>query len=206
MRARQEREREFRRECIIEATKQLLKEKTFNSITIDDIAIRSDFAKASIYQYFKNKDELMSEVFSKVLEMQCNLIEEKCLSQSDPVRALRNYLKLELEFICLYPWGPQVRLSIPYKEFHADNHLIDLYNKKKKLVAGILQRGQAEGIFIVADPEVLSNMIITASSGFADHFLSANRSADLQSPVIEIFISTIINGMTRGSSNESNRS
>lgn len=197
MRVRQEREREYRRECIVEATKQLLKEKFFNSITIDDIAIRSDFAKGSIYQYFKNKDELMSEVFSGVLETQCNLIEQNCLTQSDPVLALRNYLKLELEFICLYPWGPEVRASIPYKVFHAENHLIDVFNKKKKLIADILQRGQAEGIFIIADLEVLSNMIISASSGFADHLVYSSRSIDLQCPEIEMFISIIIKGITR---------
>jgi len=204
LRPRQERERESRRESIIEATEQLLNEKTFESITMDDIAMKSDFAKASIYQYFKNKDELMSEVFSKVLEAQCCLIKEKCLSQTDPVQAMRHYIKLELDFVRLNPWSPQVAATIPFEGFNAENRLIALYNQKKKLIADIIQRGQTEGTFIVSDLVVLTNMIICASTGFAN-YLSTHMSADSQSPVIEMLISIIIKGMTRGSSNESNR-
>ncbi len=203
MRARQERERESRRESIIEATQQLLNEKTFESITMDDIALKSDFAKASIYQYFKNKDELMSGVFSKSLEMQCYLIEDKCISQTDPVQAMRNYILLEFDFIRLNPWMPKVTATIPFIGFNAENCLIELYNKKKILIASIIERGQIEGSFIVSDLVVLTNMILGVSAGFAN-YISTHISADLQSPVIEMLVSTIFKGMTRGSSNESN--
>lgn len=201
MRARQERERQWRRESIIEAAEQLLNEKIFESITMDDIAMKSDFAKASIYQYFKNKDELMSEVFSKVLEMQCNLIKEKCLSLTDPEQAIRNYIMIEFDYIRLYPWAPKVTAAIPFV-FSAENRLIALYNQKKKLITDVIQRGQTEGTFIVSDLVVLTNMILCAGTGFAN-YLSTYISADLQIPVIEMLISTIIKGMTRGSSNES---
>ncbi|WP_158408383.1 TetR/AcrR family transcriptional regulator [Desulfosporosinus fructosivorans] len=203
MRVRQKRERESRRESIIVATQQLLNEKTFESITMDDIALKSDFAKASIYQYFKNKDELMSEVFSKSLEMQCYLIEDKCISQRDPVQAMRNYILLEFDFIHLNPWMPKVSATIPFIGFNAENRLIELYNKKKILITSIIERGQIEGSFIVSDLVVLTNMILGVSAGFAN-YLATHISADLQSPVIEILVSTIIKGMTRGSSNESN--
>ncbi len=197
MRARHERERESRRESIIEATEQLLNEKTFESITMDDIAIKSDFAKASIYQYFKNKDELMSEVFSKSLEMQCYLIEEQCLSQTDPVQALRNYIKLEFDFIRLNPWTLRVTATIPFSGFIAENRLTVLYDQKKKLIAAILQRGQTEGTFIVSDLVVLTNMILCAGAGFAN-YLTTHISAGLQSPVFEMLVSTIIKGITKG--------
>ncbi|MHB8076793.1 TetR/AcrR family transcriptional regulator [Desulfosporosinus fructosivorans] len=203
MRIRQKRERESRRESIIVATQQLLNEKTFEAITMDDIALKSDFAKASIYQYFKNKDELMSEVFSKSLEMQCYLIEDKCIAQTDPVQAMRNYILLEFDFIHLNPWMPKVTATIPFIGFNAENRLIELYNKKKILIASIIERGQIEGSFIVSDLVVLTNMILGVSAGFAN-YLSTHISADLQSPVIEMLVSTIIKGMTRGSSNESN--
>lgn len=198
MRARHERERESRRESIIEATKQLLNEKTFESITMDDIAISSDFAKASIYQYFKNKDELMSEVFSKALKMQCYLIEKKCLSQTDSVQAMRNYIKLEFDFICQNPWMPKITATVTSIDFNAENRLVALYDQKKKLIATIIRRGQTEGTFIKSDLVVLTNMILCVSKGFAN-YLSTHISADLQSPVIEMFISTIIKGITKGS-------
>lgn len=197
LRARQERERALRQESIIEATEQLLNEKTFESITMDDIAMKSDFAKSSIYQYFKNKDELMSEVFSKALETQCYLIEEKCLSQTDSVQAMRHCIKLEFDFIRLNPWMPKVMATASSTGFNAENRLVALYDQKKKLIADIILRGQTEGTFIMSDLVVFTNMIICAGTGFAS-YLSTHTSADLQSPVIEMFVSTIIKGMTKG--------
>ncbi len=197
MRARHERERESRRESIIEATEQLLNEKTYESITMDDIAINSDFAKASIYQYFKNKDELMSEVFSKALETQCYLIKEKCLSQKDSVQALRNYIELEIDFIRLYPWSPKVHATIPFIDFSEENRLVALYDQKKKLITAIIQRGQTEGTFIMSDLVVLTNMILCVSAGFAN-YLTTHISAGLQNPVIKMLVSTIIKGITKG--------
>ncbi|AEG59718.1 TetR/AcrR family transcriptional regulator [Desulforamulus ruminis] len=205
MRARVEREREFRRESIIKATEELLNEKAFESITMDDIAEKSDFAKASIYQYFKNKDELMSEVFSKCMETQCNSIKERCLSLTAPEQAIRNYIMIEFEFIHQHPWVPKVSATIPFEGFNAESRLIDLYNQKKRLLAAIIQRGQAEGTFIESDLVVLTNMILSVSIGFVS-YISTHMSADLKSPVTEMMISTITKGMTRGSSNESNRS
>jgi AcrR family transcriptional regulator len=196
MRPRLEREREFRRESIIEATEQLLNEKTFESITMDDIAIRSDFAKASIYQYFKNKEELIIKVFCRILEMKCRLIEEKCLSQADPVQAVRNYIKLEFEFIDRHPWGPKVAATFPFKDYHAESCLLPLYDQKKKLIASIIRRGQTEGAFSMSDPEVLTNMILYACVGFANH-LSAHISPDLRNPEMEMFISTIMKGIAK---------
>ncbi|MFZ5645109.1 MAG: TetR/AcrR family transcriptional regulator [Bacillota bacterium] len=196
MRARLERERESRRESIIDATEQLLNEKTFESITIEDIAIRSDFSKASIYQYFKNKEELIIKVFSRILEIKCRLIEEKCLSHTDPVQAMRNYIKLEFEFIRRYPWSPKVAATFPFRDYHTED-LAVLYDQKKKLIAGIIQRGQTEGTFIMSDLDVLTNMILSASVGFVNYF-STLMSSDLQSPEIDMFISTIIKGITKG--------
>lgn len=197
MRARQERERNSRRESIIKATEQLLNDKTFDSITMDDIAMKSDFAKASIYQYFKNKDELMSAVFCKTLETQCCLIEKKCLSQTDPVQAMKNYIKLEFEFIRLNPWIPKVSATVSSIGFNDENHSGVLYDRKKKLIADIIRQGQNEGEFIMSDLVVLTNMILCVSSGFAS-YLSTHISSDLQDPVIEIFVSTIIKGMNKG--------
>jgi AcrR family transcriptional regulator len=182
---------------IIDATEQLLSEKSFESITMDDIAEKSDFAKASIYQYFKNKDDLMSEVFSKVLETQCRLIKEKCLSQSDSLQALRNYIRLELDYISLNPWISKVTAAIPSIHFQADHHLVDLYAQKKDLIAAIIHQGQTEGTFIPSDRIVTANMILAVSAGFASYLLTHTQ-PDSQEPVIDMLISIIIKGMTEG--------
>jgi len=136
--------------------------------------------------------------------MKCRLIEEKCLSQTDPVQAIRDYIKIEFKFIRRYPWGPKVIATFPFRDYHAESSLFalyDLYDQKKMLIAGIIQRGQTEGTFIMTDLDVLTNMILSVSGGFANYF-STFISSDLQSPEIEMFISTIIKGITKGSNDE----
>jgi hypothetical protein len=49
----------------------------------------------------------------------------------------------------------------------------------------------------MSDLVVFTNMIICVGPGFAS-YLSTHTSADLQSPVMEMFVSTIIKGMTKG--------
>ncbi|MDR3288916.1 MAG: TetR/AcrR family transcriptional regulator [Peptococcaceae bacterium] len=197
MRPRLEQEREYRREMIINATERLLKEKDFESITMEDIAGVSDFCKASIYQYFKNKEELILAVFARIMDAEYALIEEKCSSQTDPVQAIRNYICLEFEFFYQRPWSAKIILNFPFRDFHPENSSLPLkYAQKKKLIAAIIQRGQREGKFITADTQALTNMILTISKGFAT-YLSAVFTADIKSPEIEMFISMIIKGITK---------
>lgn len=202
MKPRLEREREFRREYIIEATEKLLNEKTFAAITMDDIAAAAGFAKASIYQYFNNKEELLIGVFLKILKISCQLIEERCLSQEDPVQALRNYLMLDFELTHRYSWLLKIVATLPLKEY-AEKSLLNEYDHKKKLIADLIRRGQAKGVFIICDPEALTNMIVSASQGFAAYFFAtADLNIDnIKDPEIEMFISTIIKGISKESKN-----
>ena len=52
----------FHRENIIQAAEQLFMEKGIDSTTVDEIAKASDYSKATLYVYFKNKDEIVSSI------------------------------------------------------------------------------------------------------------------------------------------------
>jgi len=206
MKPRLEREREFRREYIIEATEKLLNEKTFEAITMDDIATASGFAKATIYQYFKNKEELLIGVFSRILKLECRLIEEKCLPQADPVQAMQNYLMLEFDFVNQYSWLLKVIANVPLKSY-AESSLTNEYEHKKELVAGIIRRGQQEGAFMIYDLGIMTDMILLISQGFAAYFstmfsLSKGNVNNIEStinPEIELFIFHVMKGIRRES-------
>ena len=55
---RKSREKDLRRQQIQEAAKELFLLKGFNSTTMEDIAKKAELSPATIYLYFKNKDEL----------------------------------------------------------------------------------------------------------------------------------------------------
>jgi TetR/AcrR family transcriptional regulator len=56
---RKEREREARRNAILDATEQVVKGKGFATATMDDIAKAAELAKGTVYLYYKSKEELM---------------------------------------------------------------------------------------------------------------------------------------------------
>ncbi|MBU0558122.1 MAG: TetR/AcrR family transcriptional regulator [Bacteroidetes bacterium] len=55
---RKEREREFKRNEIIEAAVSIFASKGYEHTTLDEIAEAAEFGKGTIYNYFKNKEEL----------------------------------------------------------------------------------------------------------------------------------------------------
>lgn len=82
---RKERETEFRRKTIVEAAREVFSEKGYNGTTIDNVAAKSEFAKATLYKFFKNKEELYLSVVEDVFR-EINDIAEKAMQEDLPVR------------------------------------------------------------------------------------------------------------------------
>lgn len=62
LRERKEREKQLRRQQIQDAAKKLFMIKGFTSATMEDIAQECELSVATIYQYFKNKEELYASL------------------------------------------------------------------------------------------------------------------------------------------------
>ncbi len=56
---RKERERNRRRNEIIDASEKLLFSMGFDSVTMDDIARETELARGTLYLYFKNRDDIL---------------------------------------------------------------------------------------------------------------------------------------------------
>ena len=55
---RREREKEQRRNDILDAAEQMFFEKGYNATKMDDVAEKAELSKGTLYLYFKNKEEL----------------------------------------------------------------------------------------------------------------------------------------------------
>ncbi len=67
--SRKERERELRRNDIIDAAEKLFFSKGYDNVSMSEIAKEADMARATIYQYFKNKKDInLYEMFEKIPE------------------------------------------------------------------------------------------------------------------------------------------
>ncbi len=65
---RRQRERQARRSSVIDAARGLLLEKGFNGATTKQIAERCELSEATLFFYFKNKDEILSSILFESID------------------------------------------------------------------------------------------------------------------------------------------
>jgi len=73
---RKEREREARKNDILEAAKTVFFEKGFQAATMDQIAEAAELSKGSLYLYFPSKEELYVTILIEGLEMLYDMFEK----------------------------------------------------------------------------------------------------------------------------------
>ena len=66
---RKEREREARKNAILEAAKTVFFQKGLHAATMDQIAEAAELSKGTLYLYFPNKEELYISIFLEGLEL-----------------------------------------------------------------------------------------------------------------------------------------
>jgi AcrR family transcriptional regulator len=94
-----DRQRQFREDAILEATHQLLAQKGFVAMTMDDVAQRVGIAKGSLYQHFKSKEELLAAVLISFMDRISIFIENLPTKQTAIDRLKQTYRRaLELRF------------------------------------------------------------------------------------------------------------
>jgi len=72
----------FHRNCIITAAEQLFLKKGIEKTTMDDISKEADYSKATIYVYFKSKDEIFNIIVFNSMKMLLERI-KKAISEGE---------------------------------------------------------------------------------------------------------------------------
>ena len=73
---RKEREKEYRRNQILEAGEKLFLQKGFENVTMDEIAKECELSKGTLYLYYKSKDELFYILILKGMEVLISMFQE----------------------------------------------------------------------------------------------------------------------------------
>ncbi|MBT4262841.1 MAG: TetR/AcrR family transcriptional regulator [Deltaproteobacteria bacterium] len=98
LKERRQREKEERKSLILKAAKELLLKRGITGTSMNQIAAEAELGVATLYSYFKNKEELFLIIQKEGQE----LLYEKCLKASknitDPREKLRRYAATYLDF------------------------------------------------------------------------------------------------------------
>jgi AcrR family transcriptional regulator len=173
---RRERERQRHRDEILDAAERLLLQRGVEGTTMEDIARESEFAVGSLYKHFRSKDELVEALVLKHAEEFFDRVEALGADDSRPFNEifeafLADYAKAadrSFPFLRLLLTGTR---SLPAMDSEAGENLRAAAGRYIQVVAGLVQRGQADGA-LDADEDAVG--MATALVGLID---GAARSA-----------------------------
>jgi TetR/AcrR family transcriptional regulator len=181
---RREREKQRRRDDILNTAKDLFFDKGFRDTTIDDIARLAELARGTIYLYFENKEEIYATILEDGLDKLLNLMRE---SYHDEADALTNILAGHDAFMAFHDLFPQYynvlmldKLQIsdvlpPELKTRLDNKTTSM----AELIASMLQRGIEEGLFRPMPVREVAYLQIGMAMGFAQMLDKCSTASDV---------------------------
>lgn len=99
---RKEREKEQRKNDIIDAAEKVFFEKGYENATMDEVADKAELSKGTLYLYFKTKEELHMAVSVRALKilkkMLMNAVSEKNSTWENILAIGRSYVEFAREF------------------------------------------------------------------------------------------------------------
>ena len=95
---RRKREKELRREYILDTARDLLFQKGINAATMNQIARNAELSVGTLYLYFKNKEDLYAALQEEGLDILRDMIAEVAAGDAEPLRKLEDIALAYLEF------------------------------------------------------------------------------------------------------------
>jgi len=101
--SRRERQRIRHRAEIMDAAETIFSEKGYHLSTMEEIARRADFSVGSLYNFFKNKEELYAEIFREKAEFIDTNLRRVLADGTNPFDQIRKYFSERLDLFWNYP-------------------------------------------------------------------------------------------------------
>ncbi len=179
---RREREKQQRRDQAIRAAMEIYDEEGYYAITMEKIAERAELSRASLYLYFKNKDEIFISAIKEYMDYFCSLLNDVYRRRKEIAGSL-----LEELWDCFsrfYQKDPVAFNASMY--FHQNEVVRNLSDDLRDLLyqAGsqavtyqhkIAEFGVEQGIFIDCNPRTLAEVIWSSFFGLMQVERSKNE-------------------------------
>lgn len=166
-------------------------------VTTDDIAKRAGISKATIYRYYRNKQEIFDDVIAYEIYQLLSAITEAVDTETSAVYKLRGYLLTKMgalrDLVNLlhvtqeawsehWPHGTEVQ-----------NQILD---KQKGIVAGILEFGNRSGELHVRNIQLTAHLMVVSLQSIEYRWVF--DSLDVPLPTyVDHMLDVIINGIMK---------
>ena len=151
--SRKQAERETRKKLILNSALEVFKTKGLEHATMDEIAQEADFGKATLYYYYKSKEEIFSTILIKGWTALWDGIEDVVIEKNTPRRKFIKIIKKIIELVNedrpLYEFlffAPQSHPSSGDAEPEWKQYQVRLTNTMHKLIEIGIEAGEFPNI------------------------------------------------------------
>ena len=152
---RQLEERKGRQDRILSGALSVFKERGLEGATMDEIANASGFGKATLYYYFKSKEDVFSAILVEGWEKIWESLEPIIAENSSPRKTFVNVLIKIAENAQNRPGLFEFLFNVP-KAIKIDNQPWKEYQHRLySVIQGLLEDGIEKGEFPQVDPQLM---------------------------------------------------
>lgn len=183
-----------KRERILEAATRTFAEKGFFNAKISEIARQAEVADGTIYLYFKNKDDILIQIFEYMVERHLQNIRSAVASGGSPEDKIRLFIRHHFETVEKFPKLVEV-ITI---ELRQSSKFMKEYVPKKffaylDMVSELIVEGQNSGVFRKdIEAEVIKTALYGSLSEVTVLWLKSKRKrfdlADCGRQIADVFI------------------
>lgn len=177
---------------ILTAAAELLGERGYDRVSLDDVAERLDVAKSSLYYYFSSKDELVTAAIETLGDEWTSRLEElPARTAGTPAERLRALIH-EHATIAIRDYPAALRLFLEPREWPAAQHdrIKALRRRHDALFRSLVEEGVQDGSFTVIDIDTTLQCLHAALSQAPQW--SAELSNRLQRKTIDQLADTLM--------------
>lgn len=169
---RKEKEKERRRDEIIDAAEEMFFSKGYDGVSMDDVAKKTELAKGTLYLYFTNKESLFFAVVQRGLMIMNAMLEEGI---NEAKTGADKLYSTGVSYYRFYKQYPDYFKLMSYSEspcFTSDERLAALQPGMGNisLMSGCIRIGQADGsVRKDIDPQKTALYLAFSSEGIIKH-------------------------------------
>ncbi len=202
---RKAREKQQRRLQIMDAAKQVFSREGFAGTTMEEIARQAELSPATLYLYFKNKNELYASLNLRMLQFLCQRVEKVAQEESpDPVVKVGNLAQAMYD---VYRFDPLILINV----FHMQSsealrglspdmvsEINEMSTRALRTMATIFSDGMERGIFRPHHPIALADLVWAMFSGLVlweESKRLFNPAKDHLKPTLDLALELLARGL-----------
>lgn len=193
--------REFKKGLIINAAYQLFQNHSYEEITVQDIADAAGIGKATLYQYFSSKEEIIFRIMLRSAQEMNEVAEKCCDKYADARQALEYFIhhvyQIYVKNNRLFLSYLGLKLQGSFKaEWLAEGR--EVRDRKLDILSQLLDKGMDQGIFIRADSKHLARVMNNILRGFSLECLEIANSLQIRKELdSNLILSVLLKGILR---------